>query len=79
MYRIAGNFPEVQIFPDFPNGLMTRENLFWTLERLDCGIEICNEIFGPPVQIFWTPLEIFYASRYVYSYMIMINVRTKPS
>jgi len=41
--HIAGYFPKVQIFSNFPNGLTTWENLFWTADcfrRLDCGIEI---------------------------------------
>jgi len=42
-YCIVGYFPEVEIFLNFPNGFMTRENLFWTADcfrRLNCGIEI---------------------------------------
>ena len=31
-YHIAGYFPKVQIFPDFPNGLTTQENLFWAAD-----------------------------------------------
>ena len=32
MYRIAGFFPEVLIFPNFPNELLAREILFWTAD-----------------------------------------------
>ena len=32
IYCTASYFPEVQIFPNFPNGLMTQENLFWTAD-----------------------------------------------
>ena len=28
-YHIVGYFPKVQIFPNFPKGLTTWENLFW--------------------------------------------------
>ena len=40
-YRIAGFFPEVLIFPNFPNELLAQENLFWTADcskRVDCAI-----------------------------------------
>jgi len=42
-YRIVDYFPEVQLFPNFLNGLTAWENLFWTADyfrRLDCGIEM---------------------------------------
>ena len=40
-YRIAGFFPEVLIFPNFPNELLAREILFWTADcfkRVYCVI-----------------------------------------
>jgi len=43
VYRIVGNFPKVQIFPNLLNGLTTWENLFWAADcfrKLDCRIEI---------------------------------------
>ena len=42
-YRIAGYFPEVQIFPNFPNGLTIREIYFGLVAALQ-GISpmLCN-------------------------------------
>ena len=38
-YLIAGYFPEVQIFSNFPNGSRLRK-IYSGFRRIDCGIEI---------------------------------------